>query len=377
MRLIISEKQMLNIIDLIVTEQTANIVGAGTDARKVSHAYLTKNYGLPEGKEHENFLYSATTENIINQSRDKTPNKYLSVFRPYSGYSQNSNDYLDYVRINDDVLTQASINQRVNRVFPFETGFVIASHNGLLGIARAMDKLNGVGGTINLQFGQSKTGGEAQSERFSSVTNYNSEAALNRGPLLNTIYTYLAIASISPKNRELTSFGKGMVNWDNDTLINRIKILSNNLVMGVGGFIDPNNMDLQQIISSLKPKKYITTVDFDVTPFVNELTKLQSIEDLQNGTYNTDKQQMVSDIGDKFINRFVTTMKNTYVYNFNIFVRTYLTDDQNRILSTINQLKFPAENLGIRHKFLFQSRPETSRPSAQSTMTTGKTNYKQ
>lgn len=370
---ILTEKQIHNIVGKIINEQTSNIVSGGTDARTVSHKYLHNNYGLPyDDKKYENYTYIAKIEDIIIKSKDKNISEYLSVFTPH----EDKGKYLDYVRINDDELTQADINQRVNRVFLFETGVVEASHNGLLGIARAMNVLNGVGGTINLQFGQNKTGTSAYNERYSNAVNYNSETALNRGPLLSTIYTYLALATIKPQNREFTSLGKSMVNWDNNTLIERTKILINNLIMGVGGFIDPNNMDLNDIINNLKDKNYITNLNYDITPYINKLIKLQNIDDLQNNAYNTNKQELISKISDEFMNDFNSAMKAAYINNFKIFIINYLSDDQNRILATINQLKFPIENLGFKHKILFQSKSVTSSPSDKSNMTSTNIKYK-
>ena len=122
MKLILKEKQVKRLIDEIILEQNMNIGRGGTDLRRVSHNYLSDNYGLPDGAEHENFYYSARIPDVIKQSEDGDVSKFLSVFTPIQKYNSDEKAYLDYVSVNGQELTQNDITQRVNRTFDFKQG---------------------------------------------------------------------------------------------------------------------------------------------------------------------------------------------------------------------------------------------------------------
>ncbi len=69
-RIIVTEKQAKLIIDRLISEQKnpeirVKTVYGGTDANRISHTYLSKAYGLPDGAKHENYYYSANIEDVI------------------------------------------------------------------------------------------------------------------------------------------------------------------------------------------------------------------------------------------------------------------------------------------------------------------------
>ena len=69
-KIIVTENQARLIVDNIISEQKpqqidVKTVYAGTDANRISHAFLSKQYGLPNGAKHENYYYGANIKDVI------------------------------------------------------------------------------------------------------------------------------------------------------------------------------------------------------------------------------------------------------------------------------------------------------------------------
>lgn len=363
MKLIIKENQIKKLIDMLISEQDVNISRGGTDLRTVSHSYLTKNHGLPDGANHENYYYRANVEDVINQSKTGTIENFLSVFNPIQIYNKNKDAYLDYVDVNGDTLTQKDMSQKVRKSFRFTTGTITASHNGLLAIARAMDSLQGKGGILTLQFGQYKTGEEARNERLTGNVIYQSSTAFNQRPHVNGLLSMLVVYSMKPEYRKYTAtLGYAAAFKDNNQFATYIQNYINNIIIGANGFFDPNNKSIKDIVDELGPKGLITQTNFDIKPLLDELSSLQQEDDVLSAfgvpyqdrdkkkDYNKNKQAKLRAISTKYIPNLIADIKQKYIHNFKIFVENYLQEVKANILPTIDtKVTFPILNLAETH----------------------------
>lgn len=358
MKLIIKESQVKNLIDTLINEQDVNIARGGTDLRTVSHKYLETNHGLPQGSKYENYYYIADIKSIIGQSAKGNISNFLSVFRPY----KSSDKYIDYVDINGDVLTQDDMKQKVSKRFNFVEGNVIASHNGLLGIARAMESLQGKPGILTLQFGQYKTGAEAKDERLTQGVIFQSNTAFDRTSGISGLLSVIVMSAIKPEYRAYTASQSQTKNsTDDNTFLSYIENYINNIIIGSNGFFNPNNVSIDKIVSTLTPKGLITKSDVDIKPLFNALKNLRNLDDktaafsgveYKNRTdYNTVKYEQIKNISNQYIPSLISDIKEKYTKNLKIFINHYLPEMQNTLLYGVdNRIIMPIYNLADMHR---------------------------
>lgn len=386
MRLIINEKQVKSLIDIIIIEQNVNISRGGTDVRSASHNYLTINHGLPNGSKYENYYYSADIKDVINHSKTGNLKNFLMVFNPVSKYSENPKKYMDYVNINGEILTQEDINNKISKTFDFVDGTITGTHNGLLNIARAMENLNGKPGIITLNFGKYDEGESAEKERLSQGVTFNSKTTFNHTSTIKGLSGIIAIAAVRPEWRKYSSLYSWSENQDDNALIERIKNWINNIIIGSGGFIDPNNNSLEKIVGVLKPKGYITNSDFDIEPLFNSLKNLRTLDEKKlpfTGNfkdakeYNLNKYEKITEISNQFMPDLISDIKQKYIHNLKIFVENYLPEMKNSILKNLeNKIIFPVINIGIMHKTQFTSTSAGGGTPPSGILQTTSTTYK-
>jgi hypothetical protein len=360
---ILTETQISRIIDKIISEQgtnnqTANEFKGGADVDTVSHKFLSVNFGLPNGTKYENYYYGAKVEDVIKMSGTSDRSKYLSIFKPLNAYGNDPKDFYDYISVNN-----VELNDRGVKKFDFNTGNVIASHNGLLALVRAMSGMRGQGGIMTITFGRTRTGKEAEESREFSGISYDSNRALNQKSTMNLIQDVFCAAASDPKNISASvSQFKGKTPQE---LINFVNMWISNAVQGFYGFMTQDEEQRNKIIGKLIPKGFITKIDFDSSSIINELvTNYRNVPDLIKDTYdyyakpkyNEQKRQSLNRFDDQYVNDLQTKVKDAYDKNFTLFVENFLPDNKAKILPQIPSSNFQMVGLGEWHYTIFNSK---------------------
>ena len=372
-KIVLSEQQVKKVIDSILSEQQASEFKGGTDAQKITHALLTKNFGLPDGGNHENYYYGANVADVIKASELGNKTQYLSVFKPFNKYNEDPKGYLDSIYVNNESLLNSGLKS-----FRFVSGQVFGTHNGLLSLTRAMDQMGGKGGVLTISFGSSTKGKEAESERMSSGVKFDSNRALNQTPTMNSLEDMLVFLSVHPDLKNKGTFVAVKKEMSNDELVEFIKKMLGYVIIGAYGFMDWSKKD--EIIKNLTPKGFITNLDFDITSYTQKLISLQNIpdklaDDGQYKEYNEAKRNQLNAIGLSFEENMINKIKSIYMNNFQIYVENYLPNSASQIIPLIKNVKFNYKGLGENHYSNFHS---YVRGSSQSTTTLKQqsTNYK-
>jgi hypothetical protein len=375
-KVILSEEQVKRVIDKLLGEQQASEFKGGTDAQRIAHALLTKNFGLPDGANHENYYYGANITDVINVSGSGDRSKFLSVFKPANKYNEDPKGYLDSIYVNNESLQNSG-----TKAFRFVNGNVYATHNGLLALARAMDHMGGGGGVLTISFGSSTVGKEAQSERMGGSVKFDSNRALNQTPTIGMLEEILVALAVSPQFRNIGTFVSVRKELSNEQLISLLQVVIPNIAMGVYGFMDVSKKD--EIIKTLTPKGFVTQIDFDVASFANKLIPLQKIEDKlpdeerggQYVEYNRNKMNQLNSIGQSFEENLINLLKATYMKNFQIYVENYLPNSSTQIIPLIKNVRFNYRGLGEEHNSIFH-RYVAGSSASTSSITQTNTNYK-
>ncbi len=358
-RIVVTEKQARLIIDNLISEQnvpqiSVKTVYGGTDANRISHAYLTKEYGLPNGSKYENYYYGANIKDVLAISTDpNNVSRFLSVFKPTNAYDANPKDYYDYIEVNGQNLDTSG-----SKVFRFFDGTVYGAHNGLLALVRAMVNMGGTGANLKISFGSAKTGEEAVNQRIVGSVTFNSNRALDQSPILNTLADNLTSIAINPTFLKNTT--SNFANYNTQQIKESLNTILTRIITGQSGFMDLDKKDA--IIADLSTKGFITKVDVDLSKIVSQLERLQSVEDMitdyeysSKPQYNTNKKNQLNNISDTFFPGLIEKVKEIYINNFKIYVQNYLPEDQTRIIPLIPNVKFITRPLGNYHDFLFHS----------------------
>ena len=374
-KVILSEEQVKRVIDNILNEQSASEFAGGTDAQRIAHALLTKNFGLPDGANNETSYYGANIADVIKMSGTGDRSKFLSVFKPANKYSEDPKFYYDSIFVNNEKLENSG-----TKAFRFVSGNVYATHNGLLALARAMDHMGGNGGVLTISFGRSTAGKEAQAERMGGGVKYDSNRAMNQTPTINTLEGNLVYLSTNPKFKDKGLFIGVNRQLSQDDTIAFIKRILNYLAMGAYGFMDWSKKD--EIIKTLTPKGFVTNFDFDITPFAQKLISLQNMPDYlpddntgQYTEYNKNKMNQLNSIGASFEENMINQIKATYMNNFKIYVENYLPNSASQIIPLIKNVRFDYQGLGQAHYTEFHSYRGGSSQSS-TTLSQQNTNYK-
>ena len=354
-KVIFTEQQIKRVIDQVIKEQQANEFAGGTDAQRITHALLSKNFGLPDGASHENNYYMADIKQVIAMSGKGDRSTFLSVFTPTNKFSEQPKGYLDSIFINNDTLQNTG-----SKSFRFESGLVYASHNGLLALVRAMDNMGGKGGVLTISFGGSTSGKEAEAQRIGSGVKFDSNRAMSQSSVMNTIEQVLVALAVAPKYREIGNFIGVKPDETNENIISLFQKVITNVAIGAYGFMDYSKKE--EVIKNLTPKGYITKIDFDIAGFAQKLLPLQNIPDMELDErtgklkrYNQQKRQTLDSIGKAFEENLVNTLKTAYMKNFQMYVENYLPNSAAQIVPMIKNVKFDYKGLGYSHDLIFHS----------------------
>ncbi len=352
-KIVLSEQQVKKVIDTILNEQQASEFKGGTDAQKITHALLTKNFGLPDGGNHENYYYGANVADVIKVSESGNKSQYLSVFKPFNKYNEDPKGYMDSIYVNNESLRDSG-----SKSFRFVSGQVFGTHNGLLSLTRAMDQMSGRGGVLTISFGSSTKGKEAESERMSSGVKFDSNRALNQTPTINSLENMLVFLSVHPDLKNQGTFVGVKRDMSNDELVEFIKKILGYTIIGAYGFMDWSKKD--EIIKNLTPKGFITNLDFDVTSYTQKLISLQNTPDKlandgQYKGYNEAKRKQLDSIGSSFEENMINQVKSIYMKNFQIYVENYLPNSSSQIIPLIKNVNFKYNGLGETHHINFHS----------------------
>ena len=373
-KFILTEEQVKRVVDSLINEQQVSEFKGGTDAQRITHALLSKNFGLPDGANHENYYYGANIVDVIAMSKTGDRTKFLSSFKPANKYSEDSKVYLDSIYVNNDSLQNSG-----SKTFKFVNGNVYGTHNGLLALARAMDHMGGRGGFLTISFGSNVVGKDAQSERIGGGVKFDSNRALNQTPVMNLLENALVTLAVAPNFRNLGTFAGIKKDWTNDELITIIQKLLNNIIIGVYGFMDNEKKD--DIIQNLTSKGFVDNFNFNITGNLQKLISLQQIpdkirnEDSEKVVYNGQKQNQLNGIGDSFEENMINQLKKLYSQNFKIYVDNYLPNSSSQMSQFINNVRFDYKGLGDCHEFNFNSYVAGSSTNS-STLKQSNTNYK-
>lgn len=373
-KVILSEEQVKRVIGKLIGEQQASEFVAGTDAQRMPHALLSKNFGLPDGANNETTYYGANILDIIKMSGSGDRTKFLSVFKPANKYSEDPKFYYDSILVNGEKLENTG-----TKTFKFVNGNVYATHNGLLALVRAMDQMKGSGGYVTISFGKSTSGKEAQSERMGGSVRFDSNRAMNQTPILRTIEELFVSLSVSPEFRKMGAFIVLKPDVTDEGIVTSLQNILNNVVIGTYGFMDISKKD--EIIKTLTPKGLITSINFNVSDIASKLKPLQQIEDKERDErgqyteYNQGKRNQLDKIGSSFEANLIETLKATYMKNFQLYVENYLPNSSSQLIPQIKNVKFDYVGLGAEHYNIYHRRIAGSVQS-NTTMSQTNTSYK-
>jgi hypothetical protein len=342
-RLVLTEKQIKKIIDNVINEQFAGEISVGTDGSKISHKALSS-FGLPQSKS-DNIYYSSDTASIVKQSSG-SENQFLSIFKPLN----DSKTYTDYLQVGDTIL-----NNQGSKVFNFSGNQnVVASHNGLLSIVRAMRQFKGSPYMTTVNFGKSNTKTkEGQTERETKVVQINWAEALN--PNLGGLdMPWIGLAVRIPQYCR-----KGYiesVQWAQKNGVKGFIDSYTKLLCGLtyGGYADQTRID--EIMNVLPKEGFVTKFEYDLQPMYDALSQLRSESDYEGGDdgnrADNEKAQKVQDTFFNYYGPLKDYLIKTYRNNLYVYVKHYLPNSYTQFVNQINSIDekkvFPASEWYLR-----------------------------
>jgi hypothetical protein len=322
-KLLISESQVKLLIENLLNEVDTNVreFTASTDPERIYHDYLTTQFGLPNGKNYETYYYTSNISSVINQSLQ--PRKtFLSVFKPLN----DAKTYVDFISVGNK---QNSLSNEGSKSFNFkENSNIIASHNGLLAIARLMDQLRGKSGMVTITF---------KSIRRSTSIDFNDTNLFDLTQSFRQIQQYMAFLAV--QNKSKTLFGQ----VDNKTIQSRINILINNNASGFYGFLFNNMLIKDELFAE---NGYIKELNYNLTPYINSLIQLTYENDF-NGNYpDTSKINETKKIGQQYTKDLSNKIIEAYKNNFQIFVNKYFPQSKDELIKKLSLVKINYVELG-------------------------------
>lgn len=325
--LILTENQIKNVIDKILNEQVGEI-SVGTDGSRISNSSLS-GFGLPKAST-DNFYYSTTTAEIVKQSSG-SENEFLSIFKPIN----DAKTYIDYLKIGDKVLSSQG-----SQVIDFNTNQqVVASHNGLLVIVRAMRQFKGRPFVTTLSFGKSKTNtDQGKVERETKVTEIDWANAL-RPPLgvMDLLWLCLSVSDSKFSRPEY----KGLIDRANQGGVNFFNKTYSTYMCGlnVGGFADPSKKD--EILNVLPKEGFILDFQYDLSKMYNAFNSLKNMEDYdEEGNPNQQKVNKVEELWNTYSGPLFDYILPVYKKNLLVYVKHYLPNSYSQYEKQINSIVY-------------------------------------
>lgn len=312
-----------------------------TDPKKVPHAFLSDTWGLPNGAQNENAIYKASMSQIFAAAKNKPQNQFLSVFQ----VSKQEKEYRDYLQVGDQIMDGAGtkvFNIGVSKCykkdqqgerFEGDCGIVLASHNGLLGIARLMTKIK-----ERTQKGDDLTKLDGywtftlqSKDRKSEVVNV-SQNAYNLRMVIKTIIEWLSVLPIQPQNRK-NLLGKPFItSKSDDEIASDVLKMYTNLSIGLGYFLNANQKD-----AAIKEAGLVQANNAGLDKIITDLKNLQKQADYVDGNINNFKRGEVKKIEQELNKILNDQFKPTYIDNFKKYMTKYLPNTKLEQLPQGNQ----------------------------------------
>lgn len=346
-RLVITEEQASRLIDSIINEQSAGEFLGSTNAQRITHANLTKLYGLPNGAQNEFRYYTSTVGDIIKHSGTAPKGQLLSIFTPADTYTDDPTDkeLYDYFEVEGK-----SIERSGNKAFQFNNpkAIVYASHNGLLAIARAMEIMKGRGGVVTINFGTATKGQEALDQKASSGTVYSTDRAFSLSSSINGVQDALVRLAAHPDYVAKTSYARFTPEQTKQFVINNL----NRIVSGYYLFLPNDPEECKKIIANLTPKGFVSTTDWtEVTNVLPEIEKMESVADFTGNPrvkldYNEGKRRQLNDISDKYFEAMCNKAQAIYSANLKIFIDNYLPNSKAVLYPRLKNITLKSVPLG-------------------------------
>lgn len=332
----------------VISEQTSAEYELGTDKTPVSHDFLG-GFGLPKSPKSKNDYYTSDLANILNQALKGQKSNFLSIFKPQG---KDAGSYHDWLQVGDqdmEVDLKGIPSPAIVVDFGGPNQTVVASHNGLLMIYRAMDEMNKIKAPINatMKFGEAKTKKGMADERESSGTVFNLQNAVR--PYFNEIYGSNALVStVNPYNynRIGDQDDKVLSQYSKEQMENSFLESLNSTVQGLDspmGFVSPQHKDQVSQI-----KGWINTINPELVKRVFDA--YFSTKELEDWNYddnkvNMDKPQKILDVSRDPLVALFEEMKKIYLQNIQLYLSRYLPRTANQIMNQVNQNFQPNFNL--------------------------------
>ena len=332
----------------VISEQTSAEYELGTDKTPVSHDFLG-GFGLPKSPKSKNDYYTSDLANILNQALKGQKSNFLSIFKPQG---KDAGSYHDWLQVGDqdmEVDLKGIPSPQIVVDFGGPNQTVVASHNGLLMIYRAMDEMNKIKAPINatMKFGEAKTKKGMSDERESTGTVFNLQNAVR--PLLNYPYgTQMVVAAVNPQSYDKIGddFDKEMAGKSREQFIQTMVGMINNVIQGVGpyGFVSPKHQEEVKKIKgwgSINPEFAAKVVDAYISQ--------QGIEDWDyyDNKLNKSKGRNILEASAEPLLVLGEEMKKLYLQNVQLYLNTYLPRTSNQLMNQVRQSFNP--NFDIRN----------------------------
>jgi hypothetical protein len=326
-KVILSETQIKRVIDSIIKEQSGEI-SVGTDGSKISNGSLSS-FGLPKSST-DNFYYSTTTAEIVKQSGGPE-NEFLSIFKPVS----DAKTYIDYLKIGDKVLSGQG-----SQVVDFNTNQqVVASHNGLLVIVRAMRQFKGRPFVTTLSFGKSKTTtDQGRIERETKVTEIDWGNALR--PTLGIMDLFWLGLSVVDSKLTRPNY-KGIIDKAKQGGVALFNKTYSTYMCGLnnGGFADQTKID--EILNILPKEGFILDFQYDLSKMYNAFDSLKNMDDYdQDDNPNQQKMNKVEEMWNTYSGPLFDYILPIYKKNLLVYVKHYLPNSYTQYEKQINSIVY-------------------------------------
>jgi hypothetical protein len=237
----------------------------------------------------------------------------------------------------------------------------VASHNGLLAIARAMINMQGMEGDLTINFGEITKNELAKPEMISRKIILDSAKVFDLSTPLRGLQGVLVKYAIMQYFYERMTFDNtnGMTPEQLDSS-NHFERRIYGIVSGINSFArfddDKTRNDVQENLQKLGMK---TKIDFDYNSLISEIKTLQKIPDFiqMSKDLNKEKINKLDKIYGKYKKQLEDAIKSVYIENFKLFVKTYLPKYQQSLFPKIDAIIIQVEPISKTYEDSFRSIP--------------------
>ena len=354
----ITENEVLRILEmhqkatknLYLNEQTETSAeySLGTDKNKVGHDFLSR-FGLPKSPKGANDYYSTDLKTILTQALNGQQSNFLSIFEPLGEDSGGYHDFLEIGNQSMEVDLKGIPSPAIVVDFGGPNQTVVASHNGLLMMYRAMDEMNKIKAPINasMKFGEAKTTKGKADERETKGTVFSLENATR--PYFNSLISDQALAAaVNPEFRSkiVDEKDRSFANFTPEQSKQYWLENTNSIIQGLDipdGFVSSKH---KQQVGSLKG--WINTINPEfVNKVIDTYVSLQGEDDwdYDKNKVSQEKAQKILQMVSEPANALVEEMKKVYLKNLQLYLNTFLPRTSNQLMAQVNQKFQPRFNL--------------------------------